>query len=126
MNTTEFVKKIYHLCIENVNKYWTNFFKSKNQSECDQIAKEYQDFRDIYVALSVKQQVIVDNMIKKVSIDTLSTFCSILDNRDVGDFDEDFTLLYGKDNEKLNDFELLDEFQNYASVIKNRNEDSLH
>jgi hypothetical protein len=126
MNTTEFAKKIYHLCIENVNKYWTNFFKSKNQSECDRIAKEYQDFRDIYVALSVKQQVIVDRMIKKVSIDTLSTFCSILDNRDVGDFDEDFTLLYGKDNEKLNDFELLDELQNYASVIKNRNEDSLH
>ncbi len=65
-------------------------------------------------------------MIRKVSIDTLSTFCSILDNCDVGDFDEDFTLLYGKNNEKLNDFELLDEFQNYASVIINRNEDSLH
>ena len=126
MNTTEFAKKIYHLCIENVNKYWTNFFKSKNQSECDRIAKEYQDFRDIYVALSVKQQVIVGRMIKKVSIDTLSTFCSILDNRDVGDFAEDFTLLYGKDNEKLNDFELLDEFQNYASVIENPREDSLH
>lgn len=123
MNTTEFAKKVYHLCIENVNEYWTNFFKSKNQLDYEKISKEYQDFREIYVTLSAKQQLIVDRTIRKVSIDALSTFCSILDNRDVGDFDEDFTLLYGKNSEKLNDFELLDEFQNYAYDIKSRNED---
>lgn len=118
MEVSAFAKKIYYLCVKRVNDYWSDFFKSKQSYS--NFPKEYEDFKTIYVSLSKDQQLVIDQMLKKISIDTLCTFCSIIDNRAIGDFDEDFILLYGKDHKKLNECELLDELQNYIETTNKK------
>jgi len=62
--------------------------------------------------LSDGDKVFLKVFIEMVAFNVVSQFTCILDNRAVGDFEDDFILTDKKSSEKLNNFELQDDFIN--------------
>jgi len=112
MTTKEFAKKVYEMCVIEVYDYWIDFLEKDDLDL--KMPLPYIDFRRVYRGLDEEQKKNLRHLIKKISVDSTSMFCSILDNRAVGDFEEDFTLMSNNNIEPLNNFALQDEFQNSA------------